>query len=304
MKSFEKYLTRTLSILALVLMAGIAGALLTNSLSKVDASHDAEENNYSSFALGLSDNFACWITRDLKVECANTDEHPKDGIWNEVVSRDDYSCARNHLRSQVRCWGSVEYGEQLTPTVTSTETATPEPTATGTTAPTAPTATPDPNATDTPTPTPTAPFSKHATVKCHYLAQSPISLPVRQPGSPEDDCTTNFYHFNVTEAGKVQISAAHNKADEADEADAKAYLVLEKLDIVSFKPVTKGSVRFELSKLSATVEADAHYRIAVESKTPYFLKLEALADEKPPMLNSDSVSETNINLPSESSLDE
>ena len=300
MKSFEKYLTRTLSILALVLMAGIAGALLTNSLSKVDASHDTEENNYSSFALGLSDNFACWITSDLKVECANTDEHPKDGIWHEVVSRDDYSCARNHLRSQVRCWGSVEYGEQLTPTVTPiatpTETATPEPTATGTTDPTA---TPDPNATDTPTPTPTAPFSKHATVKCHYLAQSPISLPVKQPGSPEDDCTTNFYHFSVTETGKVQISAAHN---EVVEEGVNAFLALEKLDIVSWKPVIKGHIRFEPAKLPATVEADAKYRIVVETNNPYFLKLEAIADETPPMLNSASVSETNINLPSESSL--
>ena len=294
MKSLEKFLTRILSIVALVLMAGIAGALLTNSLSKVDASHDTAGNNYSSFALGLSDALACWITNDLNVECANSDEHPKDGTWHEVVSRGDYACAKNHYRGQVRCWGSVEYGDHLTPTATPTETPTPEPTATATITPTP---TPDPNATATPTPVPSAPFSEHVTLKCNYVAQSQINLPVKQEGSLESDCNANYYHLDVVESGEVQLSAAHKAG-----TDDHAFLLLEKLEPVSWRSVTEGFVRFEPKKLEVTLEAGTRYRIVVVTTTDYFLKLEEVADEEPPLLDSASVSEMEINLPSESTL--
>ena len=107
--SLEKFTTRFLIVAAFALLAIVAGALLTTSLARVNADHYETNSYYSVFALGLSSADACWITPDRKVKCVNSDEYPKEGEWLEVISKDGYSCARNH--SEVRCWGNVEYVE-------------------------------------------------------------------------------------------------------------------------------------------------------------------------------------------------
>ena len=335
MNNLEKFATRFLMVAAFALLAIVAGALLTTSIGRVNANHYVTSNYYSAFALGLSSTDACWITPDRKVKCVNSDEYPKEGVWLEVISKDGYSCARNH--SEVRCWGNVEYVETptftptitptltitptptitTTPTVTSTPTITPTPTITSTpsvtstptitptrtaTATPIPTATPSPTATPRPTATPdpsASPiyFVEHTELPCHFIAQSSVPVPATQRGSLRVGCDVNYYHFNVTGAGMLQISGSHPDSSAVDE---DAAIWLEKLEATTntWHGVSGSISEFQPENFKATLDANSKYRIAVISETEYDIWLEAVQGGTPPTLQQTSASTFEMSLPS------
>ena len=321
--SLEKFTTRFLIVAAFALLAIVAGALLTTSLARVNADHYETNSYYSVFSLGLSSTDACWITPDRKVKCVNSDEYPKEGVWLEVISKDGYSCARNH--SEVRCWGNMEYVETptltptftptptitvtptitptptitATPSVTSTPTIPPTPTATATPIPTAtptPTATPRPTATPDPSASPIY-FVEHSELPCHFIAQSSIPVPATQRGSPVVGCDLNYYHFNVTAAGMLQISGSH---PDSSAVDQDAAIWLEKLESVTniWQGVSGSIGEFQPANFKAALDANSKYRIAVISDTEYDIWLEAVPGETPPTLQQASAATFELSLPS------
>ena len=329
MNNLEKFATRFFIVAAFALLAIVAGALLTTSLARVNADHYETSNYYSVFALGLSSTDACWITPDRKVKCVNSDEYPKEGEWLEVISKDGYSCARNH--TEVRCWGNVEYVETptltptvtltptitATPTVTSTPTITPTPTITATpsvtstpTIPPTPTATATPIPTATPTPTatprPTATpdpsaspiyFVEHSELSCHYIAQFSILLPATQRGALGAGCSVNYYHFNVISSGMLQISGSHPDSSAVDE-DAAIWLETLESTTNTWHGVSGSISEFQPENFKATLDANSKYRIAVISDTEYDIWLEAVQGETPPTLRQTSASTSEMSFPS------
>ena len=122
-------------------------------------------------------------------------------------------------------------------------------------------------------------------------------MPATQRGSLRVGCDVNYYHFNVTAAGMLQISGSH---PDSSAVDQDAAIWLEKLESVTntWQGVPGNISEFQPDNFKATLDADSKYRIAVISDTEYDIWLEEVQGETPPTIQQPSASTFEMSFPS------
>ena len=140
-------------------------------------------------------------------------------------------------------------------------------------------------------------FVEHSELSCHYIAKSSIPVPATQRGSLGSGCDVNYYHFNVSASGMLQISGSH---PDSSPVDNHAAIWLEKLEsLTNIWQGISGTVSgFQPDNFKATLDANSKYRIAVISEIDYDIWLQAVQGETPPTLRRASASTQELTLPS------